>query len=302
MIFKPYTIPARYRPQPPDANAPVDALGLRWLGTAAFALTAGKTTLLIDPFVSRPGLLKVAFSRLEPAREEIDRYVPRADYVVVGHSHYDHLMDVPVIARRDGAVVIGSESTAHVLRAAGHPEDRLRVLGPDGGTVEAGDFRVTLVRSRHGRIAFGREPYPGPIPPGAFPLPGKTKDFRMGDVYGLLVEAAGISLYHTGSAELVEEAVPNCAVDVLIPGVAGAKNRPGYVERLVAMLRPKAIVPTHYDAFFQPLAAGLKTMFAADLPAFFAELERHAPDAAVVMPDLLEAVTIAPGGAIAKAG
>ena len=39
----------------------------------------------------------------------IDRYVARrADAILVGHTHWDHAVDAPAIARRDGATVYGS--------------------------------------------------------------------------------------------------------------------------------------------------------------------------------------------------
>lgn len=49
----------------------------------------------------------------------VDRYVSRADFVLLSHSHFNHAMDMPHIARKTGATVIGTESTANIARASG---------------------------------------------------------------------------------------------------------------------------------------------------------------------------------------
>ena len=54
----------------------------------------------------------------------VDAHVPRADWVMLSHSHFNHCMDVPYIAQRTGAVVIGTESTASVAQNGGVPEDQ----------------------------------------------------------------------------------------------------------------------------------------------------------------------------------
>jgi L-ascorbate metabolism protein UlaG (beta-lactamase superfamily) len=40
-----------------------------------------------------------------------DSHVKRADFILVTHTHYDHVLDVPYIATKTGATVIGTEST-----------------------------------------------------------------------------------------------------------------------------------------------------------------------------------------------
>src|SRR5688572_27641758 len=78
-----------------------DGWGVRitWLGTAGFVVETKSVTLLIDPFLSRPGLVRLA-GRLVPDDLAIARHVPKkVDAVLCGHSHYDHVADAPRIAR-----------------------------------------------------------------------------------------------------------------------------------------------------------------------------------------------------------
>ena len=39
--------------------------------------------------------------------------------ILVGHTHWDHAVDAPALARRDGATAYGSDSLAHLMRLHG---------------------------------------------------------------------------------------------------------------------------------------------------------------------------------------
>jgi L-ascorbate metabolism protein UlaG (beta-lactamase superfamily) len=76
-------------------------------------------------------------------------------------------------------------------------------------------------------------------------------------VWGIRIEVAGISLYHQGSANLVDDALRPEPVDVFLAGVAGRSVTPRYWERVLPRLDPRIVVPTHYDDFFKPLGTRL---------------------------------------------
>ena len=65
-------------------------LSLQWLGTSGFRLRSGGYSLLIDPYATRVPL-GVALGRapVSPDRERVDRHLPRADAVLIGHTHFD---------------------------------------------------------------------------------------------------------------------------------------------------------------------------------------------------------------------
>ena len=72
---------------------------ITWLGTAGFVIQSPETTLLVDPFLTRPGLTRI-MRRIIPDDLAIARHVPaKVDAVLCGHSHYDHVADAPRIAR-----------------------------------------------------------------------------------------------------------------------------------------------------------------------------------------------------------
>ena len=81
---------------------------IRFLGHAAFALSDGDTTVLIDPFLT--GNPKAAASA-----DEVD-----ATTILLTHGHADHIGDTVPIAKRTGATVIGLASPANHAWLSGH--------------------------------------------------------------------------------------------------------------------------------------------------------------------------------------
>ena len=68
---------------------------LEWLGTATFRLTIGELVVFLDAYMDRvPSAAPVGLRTAE---------VTRADFVMVGHSHFDHLAGAEVTAANTGA-------------------------------------------------------------------------------------------------------------------------------------------------------------------------------------------------------
>lgn len=272
-----------------------DGWGLRiaWLGTAGFIVETRTVTLLVDPFVTRPGLVRLA-RRIVPDDLAIARHVPRkVDAVLCGHSHYDHVADAPRIARITRAKLVGSASTCAWGLAEGIAEDRLVRIPSRGAVVRFDDVEVRFVPSRHGKILFGRVPMQGEVH-GVPNLPARAWHYRMGGAFGVLIKTPEGTVYHNGSADLVDAELEGESADVLLIGLAGRKGTENYVARLVNALDPKLVVPTHHDAFFAPLERGLHLLPGIDLDGFVSEVRMRTPDATIVTPDYLENICVPP--------
>src|SRR4029077_342465 len=106
---------------------------LEYMGAAGWRITDGTTVILIDPYLSRiigppppgrvlvraPGDTRPAYGWDDvavPDAAAIESHVKRADFILVTHTHYDHVLDVPHLALTTKATVIGTESTQNVLR------------------------------------------------------------------------------------------------------------------------------------------------------------------------------------------
>lgn len=96
---------------------------LDWLGCATFRLIVDDLCIFLDAYMDRvPSAPPVGLTASQ---------VERADYVLVGHSHFDHIAGAETIARNTGARIIGSNETARVMLDQQVPADQL--LRAQGG-------------------------------------------------------------------------------------------------------------------------------------------------------------------------
>ena len=235
-------------------------LEIEWLGVSGYRLSCEGKTLFVDPYLSRVPFRDLVLRRQalhDPAA--LARFVKARGEtvgVLVGHTHFDHAVDAPAIARRTGCKAYGSDSLVNLMALHGLA-DRAVSVEPYR-TYELGPFEVSFTPSVHSKLLLGLAvPYDGELTcdhldalsPGAY---------RCGQVWGISIAVAGIRLYHQGSANLVDEAVRERDVDVFLAGVAGRSFTDDYWERILPRLNPRAVVPTHYDNFFRPLGQDLE--------------------------------------------
>ncbi len=103
------------------------SITLTYLGTAGFVFSGSNRTLVVDPYVTRPSLNQHAFTKLQSDEQLVQKWIPSADDVLVGHAHHDHILDAPCLCHQTGARLIGSEDVVRVGRAAGCRHNRIRV-------------------------------------------------------------------------------------------------------------------------------------------------------------------------------
>lgn len=126
-------------------------LTFRWLGTAGIELTYGNHTLLVDPFLTRPSLVKVLLNQpLQSDAELLKKHLKRAQWVLVSHAHYDHLMDVATILRLHDSTAFGSPNTCKILHCSGVPGPQVQVIQA-GDQLDLGPFQIKVLPCWHTR-------------------------------------------------------------------------------------------------------------------------------------------------------
>lgn len=245
---------------------PAGAVTVRFSGTATLLFSDGETQWMTDGWFTRPGPLRLLAGKIGPDLQAIgqglaDNRVTQLAAVLPVHSHYDHAMDAPEVARRTGALLLGSESTANIGRGWNLPESQIQVL-VDRQPVQLGKFVITPIESRHFEFpdpavrerALGEPLISEPLVP-----PVRVFDYRVGTPYVLHVSHPKGSWLIVGSAGYVEGALQGLAADAVFLGVGGLGSQTAdYMEAFwretVTAVSPSRIIPIHFDSLTAPVA------------------------------------------------
>jgi L-ascorbate metabolism protein UlaG (beta-lactamase superfamily) len=254
-------------PRPPEDSA----LALQWLGTAGFRLLSRGHHLWFDPHLSRHSLAQLALGPIRPDIQRIVEDVDIAHAVAIGHSHFDHALDAPAIARMHGARVYGASDTLNWCRGSGVAEHQLFELRGDGEVYREGPFALRGFRSEHSPFLAGKVPFPGRIAQ-PFSGPAPVSAWRVGQVLTLHADSPGGSVHHVGSAALVEAELRGVQADVVMACTIGRHATPHFARRLVETLRPKLLIPCHWDRFWEPMDRPARQIPGNDLLGFLEEV------------------------------
>ena len=265
-----------------------NTLSITFLGNSTLVLDDGETGIVIDGFVSRPGVTQL----LEPiapntrAINEIfsEQAFPRIDVVVPLHAHFDHFLDAPYLVRMRRAQLIGSKTSVminrQVQRCYGETKfdlgSQVAVLGEPiavgafGIDFETGSHSKTrgLVQSVAPRNTF----YRYSINPDVvdFCKPVHARYYRQGKSYN-------VYLTHHSTGGDIEIAVLGGMVqrkhrvdaseshrlkdaDIIVlplPVLGRGSDHQDFAKWLWKLLGEKSaithIIPVHWDAFFSLL-------------------------------------------------
>ena len=219
---------------------------LRWLGVAGIELTMGDQILVIDPFLTRPPLGKLLFKQIDPNHALVAKSVPRSDFLLVTHSHYDHLIDVSDIPGYTGASVYGSPNTSQlcsILNVPQHQNHQIHI----GDHLSLGRFQVEVLPAEQQTTPIDHL-INGPLRPGLKP-PLRVLDYRMDCCFSFRIQVGRYSLLHGA------EPVP-AEILCIAPFILSTRYK-----TLLQKVQPKLIIPIHWDNMFRPLSKPLRRMF-----------------------------------------
>jgi L-ascorbate metabolism protein UlaG (beta-lactamase superfamily) len=283
----------------------VPPVRLKHLGAAGWEISAGHLTILLDPYLSRlryrgrfgnvDAPASVSDTRpvfgpdddLVPDTATIDAHITRADYILHSHSHFNHTLDMPYIAGRTGARVIGTESTINLARGGGVPEPQLfPVRG--GEDYDFGAFSVKIVPSLHSALT-GKHYFDSRVVPRNFRGPRRMDSDIEGGTLAYLLRVAGHCILWFGSMNYIEREVQGLRPDVAM--IAAARQRleiHDYTGRLLRALgRPRLVIATHWDEQSLPFGAPQDQRL-REAEVFVREVKRVSPRTRVIVPRHLE--------------
>jgi L-ascorbate metabolism protein UlaG (beta-lactamase superfamily) len=174
---------------------------LDWYGCATFRLRTAGLTVFLDAYIDRAPMAAGA------GRSAAD--VEECDWIVIGHSHFDHLFGAETIMANTSATLVGSYETIRVMEAAGVPPERMLCVA-GGETVDLGHgVRVTVYPSLHSCVWSHRAAAPADqVCLGDLGVSLQQQQARMGEL-----------------GKFMTTALDPLAVEHLVSGMAGHSPR-----------------------------------------------------------------------------
>lgn len=256
---------------------------LKWLGTAGWEIQYRQKIILIDPFLTRKDRVMDAEWKTDEAA--VIKTITGADYIFAGHSHVDHIGDMPVIAKRFGSKIIGSRTTTNLMLTGGvNPTQLVTING--GENLIARDFSVRVIESRHGwLLRNGKRVQPRSeeiLEPRAGPLLGR--DFVEGKSFLYYFTFGKQTVLHQSTGNFIEENLTGLHSDLaLLAPIQGYEPK-----AVLKLLKPKVIILHHFDEWRAPFSEGIQESNTRRAQRFVREVAAVDSRIKVVIPKFLE--------------
>jgi L-ascorbate metabolism protein UlaG (beta-lactamase superfamily) len=256
-------------------------LSVRWAGYSNFELAYNGKIILLDAYFDRgANYPPLGFAAAD---------ITRADVILIGHSHFDHMSDAASVGIRTGAVVVGAPLTTDKLAAQQVPAAQIRtVTGKGGERLTFDGFTVEPILARHGqpdaRVTTVIEGALGALSPQPSPAQeaeervirargvSDPRVIREGTIAYLITLDDGFRImYRDSGGRVTDEENAAMAraggVDLAIVAIAAEYLMPLTARQAIEhtrLYKPDVFMPAHHDA---PLS-GARSLWRATEPLF----------------------------------
>jgi hypothetical protein len=305
-------------------------IAVTFLGVAGLSIEHRGHVLLTGPFFSNPSLSKVAprvtrllrsTPRITSDTLAIERLLPKsanlASTILIGHGHYDHLMDVPYIATRraTSARIYGGPTVRHMLMG----DSTLR--SGNGARVVAIPISAAGTREQRGlwyytddsafrfmALASGHAPTyrawkatyvfsAGSLNADLDSLPHTAAEWKLGETYAYIIDVLGATTrapvfriyFQDAPADPPlgfpsDDLLAERAVDLAVLCAATSSNVSNTPDSLLTLLKPAQLIVAHWEDFFRSQTLPIQVSPGTNLPAFMKSLNRSLRGTRWVMP------------------
>jgi hypothetical protein len=306
-------------------------ISLTYLGVSGLLIEHRGRVLLTAPFFSNPSLGMVSprvtrllrsTPRISADTALIERLLPRsadrATAILVGHGHYDHLMDVPYIALRRAtkATIFGGPSVRHMLMGDStlRSNSGRRVvaisLGEAGSRNRRGVWYYTVDSAyRFMAVVAGHAPtfralkhsylYTlGSVDADLDSLPHTAAEWKLGEPYAYLIDvlsedrrATVFRIYFQDAPSEPPlgfpptEVLAERAVDLAVLCGTTSSNVANTPDSLLRVLKPSRVIVAHWEDFFRQQNLPIQASRGTEIDELRESLRRSLPPSAPwVMP------------------
>lgn len=312
--------------QPAECGDSAHIISVTYLGVSGLLIEHDGHVLLTAPFFSNPSFGQVrprvrralrSTPRIAPDTQAIETLLPRAadraTAILVGHGHYDHLMDVPYIATRraTSAKVYGGPSVRHMLmgdsmlRTNGGERLVTISLGEAGSPRRQGRWYysgdsayrfMALVAGHAPTFSAWKRTYTytlGTVDADRDSLPHTAAEWKLGEPYAFIIDAISATTKETVFRIYFQDAPskpplgfpPDASlaerrIDLAVLCAATSSNVSNTPDSLLAVLNPSQVMVSHWEDFFRSQSLPPQLSQGTDLTAFLRSLANSLPESA----------------------
>lgn len=285
-----------------------------WFGNVNLWITDGKESLLVDGWVTRIPFLRLVICPIRPNPKALDAAIANLECalkplpvsnlqaVLVGHTHYDHVLDAPLwatdcrlVGERKDVPLLGSPNLKRIVKGyklcanvvTTIADDSTRFAGVESEAYTTQHFSVRPIPIAHGHSEHCIKKWVASRSEGEvacnFKLPARASAFKMDQTlaYHVTHKPTGARMLIYGSAGLPKnELTAEDQADVLYLCLAqyaepGVDHMDKMFERVILASGAHTIVPVHWDSLFREPGDDPKVMrkLASDIQAGMEDIQ-----------------------------
>jgi hypothetical protein len=272
-----------------------------YLGVGGWIFQRGADQVVAAPLFTNPSFLRTGLAEVRSDTSGVNRSMAPYDVsgaaaILVGHAHYDHLLDVPQVARRHAprARILGSRVTRNTLGTWSGVADRVTEVDSLAADAETQGrwieltptLRVLPLRSHHAPHFDGYTLYKGTTDHPLEEEPRWASEWLDGPSYAFLVDfldsdgSVAFRIYYQDAVAAPprgfapEALMAERPVDVAIFVPATFDQVDWHPEAFVENLRPRWVILGHWENFFVPASTPTRSIMLTDLGHFRNRLSR----------------------------
>ncbi|WP_255550595.1 hypothetical protein [Moritella sp. 28] len=251
-------------------------LDIQYLGVGGYLFQYGYDSIMTAPSFTNPGLINVSLPLpIESDYALIDELLPveakQAEFILVGHAHYDHLMDVPYIMQQHmpTTTAVGSTTMTNIVTAVIADERLFDITDYAAEGEQPGRWiynrnntiRFMPIKSDHAPHFMGIKVMSGTYEDALTELPSTAYGWKEGQTYAYVIDFLDSQQqpayrihYQDAASNSPDGLMPvmndTKAVDMAILCVAAFHQVDDYPEAILQQTQPNTIVLGHWEDFF----------------------------------------------------
>jgi hypothetical protein len=313
-----------------------DQAVLRYLGAGGLYVEWQGSALLMSPFFSNPGVFRAQLGGLSSDADAVRRGLDGMDLsrvraIAAGHSHYDHLGDLPSVAETyaPAARIYVNQAGFNALAPLAPLAGRVASLeGPEGEAwIWLRDPDANRLPIRFHKVASEHAPqfWHYHFAAGGIDAPWREdwrhrrlRDLHAGQTFAFVIDLMAPDLstvrfrmYYQDAANPEEKGFPDFAdlgperFDLAVLCMASYQFVHRHPESILGHLQPRHVLVTHYEDFFSdtrksvrfvfPLTSGAADRFLVRTKTALAGWARKGPEGTVCGPSSQDFTMPMPG-------